>query len=162
MDTEEIQRKSAIEFFVEELSVLWEHSGLPRMAGRVYAWLLVCEPNHQSSAQLAEALKASRGSISSMTRLLAQSGLIERFSIPGDRSTYFRAKEGGLASVFQSKLFVITTMRQLAQKGLDLLIADGRDNASLQRLKDTRDLYAFMEEAFPKMMDDWEKFRESE
>ena len=55
--------------FVEEVGIVFEQTGLPRMAGRILGWLLIAEPPHQSTEQLINALMASKGSISSMTRL---------------------------------------------------------------------------------------------
>jgi hypothetical protein len=46
--------------------------GVPMMAGRVLGWLLVCDPVEQTAAQLAEALGASKGSISGATGLLVR------------------------------------------------------------------------------------------
>ena len=49
--------------------------GLPPVAGRMWAWLLVCDPPEQTAAQLAEAVGASRGSISGMASArIAQTG----------------------------------------------------------------------------------------
>ena len=45
--------------------------GLPPMAGRMWGWLLVCDPVEQTAGQLAEALHASRGSISGTGRMLS-------------------------------------------------------------------------------------------
>ncbi|MFQ3629252.1 MAG: MarR family transcriptional regulator, partial [Cyanobacteriota bacterium] len=76
--------------FVEEVGLMFELIGLPRMAGRIFGWLLISQPPHQSSGELAEVLQASKGSISSMTRLLIQLGLIERLPLPGDRRDFFQ------------------------------------------------------------------------
>lgn len=48
------------------------------MVGRALGWLLVCEPPEQSAAELAETLQASKGSISTATRVLLRLGFIER------------------------------------------------------------------------------------
>ena len=64
--------------FVEEVGMAFEQSNAPRMAGRIIGWLLICEPEHQTSAQIAKVLKASKGSISTMTRFLTNGGIIEK------------------------------------------------------------------------------------
>ena len=43
--------------FIEEVGIVFEQTGLPRMAGRIFGWLLLSDPPHQSNIQLAEALK---------------------------------------------------------------------------------------------------------
>ena len=40
--------------------------------------MLICDPPAQSAGELADVLGASKGSLSTMTRLLIQVGLIER------------------------------------------------------------------------------------
>ena len=50
--------------FAEEVGIVFEQTGLPRMAGRILGWLLIAEPPHQSTEQLINALMASKGSIS--------------------------------------------------------------------------------------------------
>ena len=40
------------------------------MAGRMWGWLLICDPPEQTAADIAEALQASRGAISGTARIL--------------------------------------------------------------------------------------------
>ena len=70
-------------------------AGAARMVGRVLGWLLVCEPPEQSAADLAQALRASKGSISTATRVLLRTGLIERVRVRGERFDRFVAKPEG-------------------------------------------------------------------
>ena len=42
--------------FIEEVGVVFEQTGLPRMSGRLFGWLLIADPPYQSPAQLAESL----------------------------------------------------------------------------------------------------------
>ena len=44
------------------------------MAGRMWGWLLICEPPEQTAAEIAEALQASRGAISGTARILTTAG----------------------------------------------------------------------------------------
>ncbi len=73
--------KSAI--LSRTLALFFEEMGFPRMAGRILGWLLICDPPEQSAGQLAGVLQASKGSLSTMTRLLIQMGLVERVGLPG-------------------------------------------------------------------------------
>ena len=72
-DEQQVEEKH----FVEEVGLFFEQSGMPRMAGRILGWLLISDPSHQTTSELAEVLLASKGSISTMTRLLIRIGLIE-------------------------------------------------------------------------------------
>ena len=64
--------------FVEEMGQFLGSIGMTPMAGRMWGFLLICEPPEQTAAQIAEALHASRGAISGTARLLAGPGLIRR------------------------------------------------------------------------------------
>jgi DNA-binding transcriptional regulator GbsR (MarR family) len=75
--------------FVERFAVAKEGDGLPRIAGRIFGLLLTGERD-LSLDEIAKELGASKGSASVNTRLLEQTGFIERVSRPGDRRDYYR------------------------------------------------------------------------
>ena len=142
--------------FVEEVGVVFEQTGLPRMTGRVFGWLLISDPPYQSSAELSEVLMASKGSISTTTRLLIQIGLIERFIIPGVRHDYFRLRQDALQRTIRHGLEdEIKMFRELAEQGLKLM----RDEASIRRqwLEEMHDRYTFLEREFPALMERYEE-----
>jgi len=144
--------------FVEEVGVVFEQTGLPRMAGRVFGWLLISDPPYQSSAELAEALMASKGSISTTTRLLIQIGLVERFVRPGERYDHFRLREDALQRTIQHGLEdEIKLFLNIAHKGLGLM----KDEASVRRqwLEEMYDRYTFLEKEFPVLMERWQRER---
>jgi DNA-binding transcriptional regulator GbsR (MarR family) len=74
--------------FVERMGLYTEAEGLPRIAGRIFGFLLV-QPAACSLEDLASALGVSKASISTDTRRLEQLGLLERTSRPGDRRDYY-------------------------------------------------------------------------
>ncbi len=155
MDKE--QREFEVKRFIEEVGLLFDMGGLPRMAGRILGWLLICNPPHQSTGELAEVLQASKGSISTMTRLLIQAGLVERISLPGDRRDYFCIKLGVWSALIKQKMSHITAIRQLAERGLTLLEAE--DVSRQQRLQEMHDFHAFFERQFPLVIERWEEER---
>ncbi|MFC1939501.1 GbsR/MarR family transcriptional regulator [Chloroflexota bacterium] len=142
--------------FVEHVGIVFEQTGLPRMAGRIFGQLLISDPPHQSTAQLTEALIASKGSISTSTRLLIRLGLIERLSLPGVRHDYFRLCSDAWQHLIKHGLEdEIKMIRQLAEHGLKLLA----DNTPLTRkwLGEMCDIYAFLEREFPALLERWEQ-----
>ena len=144
--------------FVEEVGIVFEQTGLPRMAGRIFGWLLISDPPHQSTAELAEALMASKGSISTVTRLLIRIGLIERISLPGVRHDYFHLRSDAWKHAIRHGLEdEIKMFRQLAEHGLELMA----DKTPLTRkwLEEMRDIYAFLEREFPALLERWEQER---
>ena len=74
--------------FVESMGLLWENEGLPRIAGRIFGYLVV-QPEACSLDDLAAGLGVSKASISTDARRLEQLGLITRVSRPGDRRDYY-------------------------------------------------------------------------
>ena len=146
--------------FVEEVGIVFEQTGLPRMTGRVFGWLLISDPPYQSPAELAEVLMASKGSISTTIRLLSQLGLLERFVIPGERHSHFRLREDALQRTIQHGLEdEIKLFRDIAKKGLGLM----KDQSSLRRrwLEEMYDRYTFLEKEFPGLMERWQRQRKT-
>ena len=141
--------------FVEEVGILFEQTGMPRMAGRILGWLSISDSPHQTTSELAEALMASKGSISTMTRFLIRIGLIERISLLGQRRDYFGIKHGAWHQLLGDSIEQIKIFRQLMERGLEL--TEGKAHTNRQWLEEMRDMYAFMEREFPAMVERWEQ-----
>lgn len=159
MGKDEDHLQTEKQHFVEEVALLFEELGLTRMAGRILGWLLLSNPPYQSADELAEVLQASRGSISTMTRLLIQLDLIERIGFPGDRRDYFRMKPDVWAVLLQAKLSQVTDLHQLSERGLELLADEPPELR--HRLQNMHDLYSFVEAELPKLIERWERERTS-
>ena len=145
--------------FAEEVGIVFEQTGMPRMAGRILGWLLISDPPHQSTDQITKALMASKGSISTMTRLLIQIGLIERLSLPGVRHDYFRLRSDAWQHMIGRGLTEeIKMVRQLADRGLELL--GNKTPVTKNWLEEMRDVYTFLEHEFPTLLERWEKERQ--
>ena len=143
--------------FVEDVGLLLEQGGQPRMAGRIMGWLLICDPPYQSTSELAQMLGASKASISTMTRLLLQMGLIERVGVPGHRRDHFRIKAGAWTELLRQQMDEVSAGRRLGDRGLELL--EGKSADLKQRLKEVRDWYVFLEEEFPALIGRYERDR---
>ncbi len=142
--------------FAEEVGIVFEQTGMPRMSGRILGWLLISDPPHQSTEQITKALMASKGSISTMTRLLIQIGLIERLSLPGVRHDYFRLRSDAWQHMIGRGLTEeIKMVRQLADRGLELL--GDKTPVTKNWLEEMRDVYTFLEREFPTLLERWEK-----
>jgi DNA-binding transcriptional regulator GbsR (MarR family) len=141
--------------FIEDMGILYEEMGLPRMAGRIIGWLLMCEPPHQSAEELARIVEASKGSISSMTRLLIQMGIVERIGLPGKRDTYYRIKPGFWSELMKTHLDRLTALRKLVERGLDFIA--GKDLKIPHRLQEMRDFCVFWEQEIPAMMERYDQ-----
>ncbi len=151
---DEDRRRLEERHFVEDVGLFFEEMGFPRMAGRILGWLLICEPPEQSAGQLAEALQASKGSLSTMTRLLIQIGLVERVGLPGERRDYFRIKPGAWPQLIRTQMQVMTGLHQVVERGLAMM--EHEDPERKERLLEAHDLYAFLERELPELFRRWE------
>ncbi len=143
--------------YVEEVGQALGSFGLPKMAGRVYGALLVANPPEMSADDLARVLQASRGSISTSTRMLELMGIIERLSKPGERRDYFRNRPGAWAASMQLRMNAMSLFLRLAERGLE--VVDSDDPEVLEGLLDMRAFFKFMAREFPKMLEKWEQDR---
>jgi DNA-binding transcriptional regulator GbsR (MarR family) len=146
--------------FIEDVGLVFEEAGLPRMAGRVLGQLLICVPPHQTADELGSALHASKGSISTTLRMLTQSGLVERFGMPGERRMFFRIKPGAWAEHMRRQMSQMTYLRELTERGLSLMATESPEHR--QRLKEFRDLYAFFEKEAPALLERYERTRQGD
>ncbi len=154
---DEDRRRMDERHFVEDVALFFEEMGFPRMAGRILGWLLICDPPEQSAGQLAEVLQASKGSLSTMTRLLIQIGLVERAGLPGQRRDFFRIKPGAWPQLLRVQTQAMTGLHQVVERGLAML-AD-QAPAQRRRLQEAHELYAFLERELPRLFEQWERER---
>lgn len=141
------------EAFIETVGEFFSRLGHQRIAGRLLGWLLICDPPHQSATDLADAIGASKGSISINLRLLIASDLVERIGVPGERRAFYRLRPTAWTQDLNSKVAQLTELRRIAESGLDVL-ADAPPERR-KRLEGMRALYEFMEREFPVLIEKW-------
>jgi DNA-binding transcriptional regulator GbsR (MarR family) len=145
--------QAGVERFVEELGMQFElEAGAPRMVGRALGWLLVCEPPEQSAAELAHTLQASKGSISSATRVLLRMGLIERVRVRGERFDRFRAlPEEWDDYLWRDEQF--EAPRRVLRMGLEALADEPA--ARRERLEQMDAIYAWWQRRVPRLREEY-------
>jgi DNA-binding transcriptional ArsR family regulator len=92
----------------------------PPMVGRVLGYLLVCEPQDQTIAELSEALLASRSAVTGALNLLESLHAVRRTRAAGERMDRVRVD----VSSAQSRGFDITEyqgLAELAREGLEVV-----------------------------------------
>ncbi|MDQ6927865.1 MAG: MarR family transcriptional regulator [Actinomycetota bacterium] len=99
---------------VEELAHAFGAFGVPRMAGRILGRLLVSAEAYETLDSLADALGASKGSMSTMARLLAASGLIERVAVPGGRRDHYRIRAGAWPELNRDRVEALARLGAVA------------------------------------------------
>jgi DNA-binding transcriptional regulator GbsR (MarR family) len=144
--------------FIEAMGQQLAGFGWPHMAGRILAALLVATPAEQSSSQLAETLQASRGSISTMTRMLEAPGLIQRVRKPGDRKVYYRNTPDGWYLAMKNEAANIRTVRELAERGEAIMAGEPAD--ARRGIEDTLEFLRFWEREMQAVLERWEAHRD--
>lgn len=143
--------------FVEDLGLFFETAGQTRMAGRIFAALLLADPPEMSSSDLAGYLSVSSGSVSTMTRELIRLGLVERVGVPGERRDFFRANVGALPQLLRERLGVVGRMHELMERGEELV--NGKDPQVRRRLEEIHAFYEYFEGELEQVLARWDERR---
>jgi DNA-binding MarR family transcriptional regulator len=136
--------------FIEEMGQFLGGYGMTPMAGRMWGWLLLCDPPEQTAVEIAEALQASRGAISGTARILASAGFIRRTTRRGDRREYFSSPPEALDSMLSNAGVIYRRLREVAEHGL---AASGNSASARARLREFHDVVAFIEAELPRLID---------
>ena len=142
--------KPAIIDFADNVGDFFDRIGLPRVAGRLFGYLLICDPSEQSAAQLQHAIGASAGSVNTMIRQLQAAGFVERRGEPGSRRLWYRIAPGAFGRALAARVRLVTELKDLAEAGL---AAINPRSKRADRLLEMRDCYAFFEEEFPALVE---------
>ncbi|MEA1902101.1 MAG: ArsR family transcriptional regulator [Actinomycetota bacterium] len=134
--------------YIEKVGRWWEAAAGSRAGGRILGWLMICDPPHQSSADLIEALDLSAGSISNQLRFLEGLGLLERVTFPGDRVSYFQMRPHAWVEVMIEKQAGTAALVALAESAQGVLPSDRPD-----RVTELARVAEFMNKEWPALMD---------
>jgi hypothetical protein len=112
----------------------------------------VCEPPQQSAAEIAERLQASKGSISTATRLLLRLGLIERVRLRGERFDRFIARPQAWDEyLWREDQF--SAPRRVLRLGLDALADEPPSRR--ERLRELDSIYAWWQKRIAKLHEEY-------
>ena len=146
------ERRVRERHFIEQMGLLYSEMGGVPMMGRLLGHLLICDPPVQSSSELAEALDASKGSISTATRQLVHLGLVEKVPVPGSRAHHFRLRDNAWAHQMKQDATRLQLKLRVVEEGEDL-VGDDPDRAG--RLRDFRDFCTYLSRELPALIDRW-------
>lgn len=146
--------------FIEEFALYFEQSGYPRMPGRILAWLMICDPPHQSMNQLVKVLHASKSSVSTSVKHLIEAGFIERVSFPGVRRDYVRIRSNFDSTSIERFIERITRFSSFAHHWLGLL--GDLPKPRLEKLKVMQKVNAFIGKEIAEALKHWEKSQSTE
>lgn len=136
--------------FIDRLGQLAELDGLTRIAGRLFAHLLLsAEP--QSLDDLATAVQASKGSVSQDTRLLERVGAVERVTRPGDRRVFYQIGDRMMGRIVALRMERLEQVREALAAGLDADL----DDAVRARLREFVEFHDFLLDTMREARDRW-------
>ena len=133
--------------FVEACAHMADLSGMPPSAVRVFGWLVVCEPPHQSAEDIRAALDLSAGAVSTATAMWVRMGAVERIHVPGQRRLFYRLRPGGWERLMRMRLEATSEMCRIAEHALT------RARGPQPRLVEMHALYRRFEEALGRLLD---------
>ncbi|MFI0976293.1 GbsR/MarR family transcriptional regulator [Streptomyces sp. NPDC021093] len=113
--------------------------GLPPITGRILGLLLICDPAEQSAAAIADAIQASRASLTGNMRILTTVGLVRKVRRPGDRTAYYRIEDDAWQKVIRRKLDSLGAFGAIADDGLAIA-----GPAAEARIRSARDSFAWL------------------
>jgi DNA-binding transcriptional regulator GbsR (MarR family) len=152
--TPEVADEAALRF-IEDTALLYEQAGHPRMAGRILAWLMICDPPFQTAGRIATALSASKASVSTNIRLFVDFGIVEKFTMPADRRDYYRLLSTMWPRAMERSLPLLTALREVADRGLTLV--EGHPEECRVRVREMRDFYSFYEQGLRELVARWKE-----
>ena len=143
--------------YAEEMGTALAQLGVTPAFGKLLGWLLICDPPSQTSAQLAEALDLSKGSISTGMRMLEKTGMVRRVPAPGRGHAYQMVPDALISASDAAASYA--AIRTVTEDGLRMLAEQGigEDSDRAQRLRVTRDFYLFVEREVPKLIDQFKR-----
>ena len=139
--------------FVERMGLFTEADGWPRIAGRIFGFLLV-QPGECSLDDMAAALGVSKASISTDTRRLEQLGFLERTSRPGDRRDYYGISRDVVPRSLEVRLERMRRFHELLDEARSL---PTRNTTVRQRLDDLEAAHLHMVEAVVGLLQLWKE-----
>jgi DNA-binding transcriptional LysR family regulator len=138
--------------FADEVGMVLAGMGMPAAFGKLMGWLLICEPPQQTSTQLAQSLGLSKGSVSTGMRALERLGMVRRVPTQGRGHAYEMLPDALVRTVDARRLYLV--IHDVMQKGIEVLGGD-ESLPRAQRLRVTRDFYAFVAERVPQLIDEF-------
>ena len=142
--------------FVEQMGLILQAEGLPRIAGHIMG-LMIMQEGPFSLSQLAERLSVSRASISTNTRLLEDLEVIVRTAKPGDRQDYFKLSPQPYARMLRGVVRRMRRARDVVESTQDALPEEMADTHG--RLEELDAFYEALIESFMDVIDTWDAER---
>jgi DNA-binding transcriptional regulator GbsR (MarR family) len=116
-----------------------EQYGMPPITGRILGWLMICEPAEQSANEIADAIGASRASLTTNMRLLTAGEYVRRRTRRGSRTSYYFIDDDAWRRAVQRKLASLDAFREITGDGLALL---GPETERASRIRNAHETFS--------------------
>ena len=147
-------RSDAASQFVEQVGLMAEEDGLPRIAGRIFARLLLADAPC-SLDDLADELAVSKASVSTNARLMLRHGWLRRVVRPGDRRDFYEMVPDFFAAIVAFRVHQWQVLYQLA--GGALANVPGIPRAGRARLEYLQEVQEFFMTGLQARLAEWQR-----
>jgi hypothetical protein len=143
-------RQGHLSEWLERLAAQLVPEGIPLIGGRILGYLLVCDPEERTAAELSEELEASTGSVSTNLKLLVNMCLVQRTTRRGRKAAQYQLDPAAWASLVRSRLEALAEFRGITSSGLRLLSGDPQ---RAMRLRAVDEFYGWFAGEIPALWD---------
>jgi DNA-binding transcriptional regulator GbsR (MarR family) len=138
--------QAQVQNWVERVAAAFaQHFGLPPITGRILGWLLICDPPEQSAGEIADAIGASRASLTTSMRLLTVGELVRRRHRPGERTTYFRIDDDAWEKVIRQRILAMVSLREITEDAMAMI---GAEAERASRVRAAHAFFGWLGDAF--------------
>ncbi|MFP4090299.1 MAG: GbsR/MarR family transcriptional regulator [Cyclobacteriaceae bacterium] len=138
----------------EHIGLYFDRLGIPPLAGRVVAYLMISHPPHRTFDEIVDHLQASKSSVSNALKMLEQFELISYRTFPGDRRRHFRVAPEKWISLIRVT-DKIRTMIEMFKHVLE--VRDEQDEELNPSIRETLSMYRYFEVEIPRLLSRWEE-----
>jgi DNA-binding transcriptional regulator GbsR (MarR family) len=149
---------TAVRRFVEQMAMIFNDFGFPRMPARVLITLMAAEDDALSAGDLGERLDVSPAAISGAVRYLMHLGLIMREPAPGSRSDRYRLPDDAWYEASVVKGEALTSLADTAGEGAAAL---GETTTAGRRMAEMQEFFLFSRREIDAMVSRWRELKAS-
>jgi DNA-binding transcriptional regulator GbsR (MarR family) len=151
--TEKTPEDPAVLQLVEDMALLLESWGFPRMPGRVLILLMATERDSLDAGELADGLGVSPAAISGAVRYLVDVGLVVPRPHPGRRRAAYAIPNAAWYEASVLKSDFLQRVADRARNGAKTL--GGEATAAGARFAEMADFFEFIAGEIPEMLTRW-------
>lgn len=140
--------------YIEELASVMTASGMPRMASRVYAAILVHERGSMTAAELAATLQVSPAAVSTAVGWLTRVSMVTRRTVPGSRREHYVVDSDSLIRLITHDTNALTSWVSGFARGREVVEPGG---AAAERLSELEEFFQFLIEEMDGVMQRWQE-----